>query len=185
MSAVVSSLSGSPHAPAHLTEYAAIPRLGNKTSPKTIAAQERAAKALELRKQGLTFENIAAQCGYAGKQGAFEAVSTAIRAITREPAEGVLALDLERLDGLFAPAHLAATGGDWVALSACLRIMERRAKLLGLDAPQKVQSENTTTHQGVVIVPATITDRDAWVASVLADSEPQPGSEPDAEPEAD
>ena len=109
----------------------------NKTSPSTIDAKVRAAKALELRMEGMKFDDIAAELGYNSKQAAFDAVSREIKAITREPAEEVLRLDLERLDRMWGIHYLNAQAGDAQALASCMRIMERRARLLGLDAPAK------------------------------------------------
>lgn len=112
-------------------------RNGRKTSPETAAAKVKAAKALELRMEGRTFEAIAQELGYAGKQGAYDAVKRSLDAITREPAEELIKLDLERLDALWGIQYLNAQAGDVQAMAACMKIMERRAKLLGLDAPEK------------------------------------------------
>ena len=109
----------------------------NQTSPSTIEAKVRAAKALELRMEGMKFDDIANELGYNSKQAAFDAVSRELKAITREPAEEVLRIDLERLDRMWGIHYLNAQAGDAVALSSCMRIMERRARLLGLDAPAK------------------------------------------------
>ena len=109
----------------------------NKTSPSTIDAKVRAARALELRMEGMKFDDIATELGYNSKQAAFDAVSRELKAITREPAEEVLRIDLERLDRMWGIHYLNAQAGDAIALSSCMRIMERRARLLGLDAPSK------------------------------------------------
>ena len=111
----------------------------NKTSPSTIDAKVRAAKALELRMEGMKFDDIANELGYNSRQAAFDAVSRELQAITREPAEEVLRLDLERLDRMWGIHYLNAQAGDAVALSSCMRIMERRARLLGLDSPAKTE----------------------------------------------
>ena len=108
-----------------------------KTSPATVAIRIKTARALELRMEGHTFDKIAEMAGYNCKQSAFYAVKTAIDAITREPAELLIKLDLERLDVLWQIQYLNAQSGDTVAMTACMKIMERRAKLLGLDAPAK------------------------------------------------
>ncbi len=129
-------------APVHVARKRTSPKGGKKTSPETVEAKMKAAKALELRMEGKTFEAIAEELGYAGKQGAYDAVRRSIAAITREPAEELLKLDLERLDAMWGIHYLNAQAGDVQALAACMKIMERRAKLLGLDAP--VKTENKT-----------------------------------------
>lgn len=121
----------------------------NQTSPSTIDAKLRAAKALELRMEGMKFDDIATELGYNSKQAAFDAVSRELRAITREPAEEVLRLDLERLDRMWGVHYLNAQAGDAIALSACMRIMERRAKLLGLE----VNKTEVTGKDGAPIAP--------------------------------
>lgn len=112
----------------------------NLTAPSTVEAKLRAAKALELRMEGKTFDEIAEEMGYAGRQGAYNVVKAAIDAITREPAEALVRLDLERLDKMWGIHYLNAQAGDPVALGSCLKIMERRARLLGLDV-QAINAE--------------------------------------------
>lgn len=100
---------------------------------------ERMAKALEMRKTGASYVQIAAKLGFAGRQGAHTAVQRAIAGITKEPAKEVLLIELERLDRIFL--GLAAKGafhGKPAAVLAALRVMERRAKYLGLDSPTKL-----------------------------------------------
>lgn len=118
-------------------------RAGVKTSKSAIQAKIRAAKALELRAEGMTFDEIAKELGYSGRQGAHDAVIRSLKAILREPAEHLITLDLERLDKIWQVHYLNAQSGDVQALAGCLKIMERRAKLLGLDVviPQKNEDE--------------------------------------------
>lgn len=118
-----------------------MPRHKAQTSPDAIESKQKAAKALELRLEGKTFDQIAEEAGYNSRQAAYDAVRRSIEAITREPAQEVLKLDLERLDAMWGLHFLNAQAGDTNALTACLRIMERRAKLLGLDAPERHQVE--------------------------------------------
>jgi hypothetical protein len=85
-------------------------------------------------------------------------------ATLRGPADDLRALDLERLDRLWRPNYLRALSGNYQATLACLRIMERRARLLGLDAP--VRTEGKLAHEstgGVLVVPMPMT-RDDWQA---------------------
>jgi len=65
----------------------------------------------------------------------------------REEAEHVRALELQRLDDLYTKAwDLVDAGGSETAIDRCLRIMERRSKLLGLDAAEKVE------HSGDLVI---------------------------------
>lgn len=117
---------------------------------KTIKAHDRMLAALELRKRGLTYSQIAAQTGYKSAQAAHKAVMTALQRTTQEPADEVRKLELERLDALLSGVWYAAINGDDKAVNNALRIMERRAKLLGLDAP--VKNEVAGPNQGPVQV---------------------------------
>ncbi len=126
-----------------------------KTKPQTIKAKEKAALALNLRKEGKSFEVIAKEAKYNSKQAAYDAVKRALLEIIREPAEEVLKLDLERLDTMWEVSYLNAQTGDPQAISSCMKIMDRRAALLGLDAP-KVSHVSTTVKKE--IDPATVTD---------------------------
>lgn len=121
------------------------PPTGTKTSPVTIQSRLKAAKAVELRMEGKGFPEIAKELGYNSRQAAHDAVMRALRETLREPAEELIRLDLERLDALWQIQYLTAQGGDPMAMAACMKIMERRARLLGLDAPAKQEVKSTVT----------------------------------------
>lgn len=103
---------------------------------KDAAAAARALQALELRKAGLTYEQIARQCGYAGKGAAYNAVQRELQRTMQEPADDVRTLEVLRLDDLYRAMIPKALKGDTWSVDRCLKIMERRAMLLGLDAPK-------------------------------------------------
>jgi len=66
-----------------------------------------------------------------------------IRKVCSEEAELVREIELQRLDELWRVANTAALKGDLKAIDRCLRIQERRAKLLGLDAVESVTVEHS------------------------------------------
>ena len=111
----------------------------SKTSPRRIRVRERQAQALELRKAGASFDQIAAQLGYHSKQAAHFAVKTGLAAIIREPAEELRALDLRRLDQILLVLWRRVQEGDLAAIDRVFKALERRAALLGLDAPARTQ----------------------------------------------
>jgi hypothetical protein len=100
---------------------------------ETVDAIDRQLRALELRKAGATYDMIAGALGYAHRSGAAQAVQAALKAVVREPAEEVRTLELERLDAMLMALWPAVRNGNFGASAQALRIMERRAKLLGLD----------------------------------------------------
>lgn len=111
----------------------------------TVAEKQR--QALELRRSGYTYEMIARALGYSDRSLAARAVKSALKEIIREPAEEVLQLELGRLDGMLRGILDAAETGDVQAIDRALKIMDRRAKYLGLDAPTKVQDVSMTPEQ--------------------------------------
>ncbi len=143
-----------------------MPKNRNKSSPETINSKERAAKALALRKEGKTFDAIAAELGYNSKQAAHDAVMRAIREILREPVTELVQLDLERLDEMFQIHYINACAGDVQALTGCMKIMERRAKILGMDAPEKKEltgKDGQPLSGGTFVLPAVMTPEE-WEA---------------------
>ncbi|MEN6341189.1 MAG: sigma factor-like helix-turn-helix DNA-binding protein [Methanospirillum sp.] len=105
-----------------------------KTTDRNIEAAIRRRRALELRRQGWTYEAIAVELGVS-PQAAHKAVSKALTALTAEPAADLRRLELDRLDALTRAAWSAAASGNLPAIDRILRVMERRAKLAHLDEP--------------------------------------------------
>lgn len=62
--------------------------------------------------------------------------------------------DLERLDAMLPNNILMAIAGDKDAVSSVLKIMERRAKLLGLDAPTRQEIKGGLQYQILGLGPA-------------------------------
>jgi hypothetical protein len=104
---------------------------------KAIEATERQRKAIELRKSGVGFQKIADTLGYKDHTGAYRAVKAGLKKTLQEPADELRAMEVERLDQMLLGLWPKATKGDTWSVDRVLRIMERRAALLGLDAPQK------------------------------------------------
>lgn len=116
----------------------------SKTSERRLAAAEKQLNALELRKAGASFQLIADKLGYGGPSGAYKAVESALLKTLQEPANEVRKLEVERLDGMWLALYPAMRSGDPSAIAQGLKIMERRAKLLGLDAPTKLAPTDPT-----------------------------------------
>lgn len=111
--------------------------------------RERSAKALALRKQGMTYAQIGRELGVS-EVTAFNDVKKALHEIIREPAESVRQMELERLDeallrlntelGAVVKARKDGDMGLDRSVTAItritdsqLKIQERRARLLGLE----------------------------------------------------
>jgi len=138
-----------------------VARKRQKQTPKIIASLERRQHALELRKQGLTYREIGAKLGVTTK-AAHKTVTKALGFLNDrigDEARLVRRLELERLDVMQRGLWRKAKKGDPHAVGSVLRIQERRAKLLGLDEPEK--HELTGKGGG----PLNITDARARIAS--------------------
>lgn len=122
---------------------------------------DRDTQALLLRQQGLSFRQIQLELGLSSTSVAYDAVQRAIVSVRREPADSLIRLEAERLDRLttiledvLAENHYAwGANGQLIrgedgtpvddqdvilrVVDRLLKVQERRAKLLGLDAPTK------------------------------------------------
>jgi hypothetical protein len=122
----------------------------SKHSPARVRAAERQRNAMELRKAGATYAAIAGELGYSDARSAERAVIAGLRAAGREASEDLLPMELDRLDRLQAGLWADAINGEVPAVLACLRIMERRSRLVGLDAPLKM-NQRIDSHEQVNI----------------------------------
>lgn len=101
-------------------------------------------KVLELRRSGLTWQRIAEKTGYADHTGAYAAYKRAVKRTQQQPADELREQEVDRIDRLQVAIWNKALQGDMKAILTIVRLMERRAKLLGLDMPIKIEQEVTT-----------------------------------------
>ena len=129
------------------------------TSESAFNTRERMRMAVELRKNGHSWQSIADTVG-CSRPYAEKLVKKALNAIIEKPTQELIALELERLDAVLLPAFRAATSTDEQgnpiynkdAIDSVLKIMERRAKFVGLDKPTKTQIQaNVNTNPTVSI----------------------------------
>ena len=116
-----------------------------KNDPEVGARQ---AEALTLRATGMTYERISQELDYRAPSSAFRAVESAVKKTLQEPADELRTLELARLDSLQSGLWDKAMGGNLKAVDRVLRIMARRAALLGLDAPIKKEITGDVTLRG-------------------------------------
>ena len=117
----------------------------NRASKNKVNAELAKKEALKHRAAGLNYRQIAEVTGVSPAT-AMKRVHSAMAELKRDnlaEAELLVTLELERLDNMLNGLWPAAFAGDCAAVDRVLRIMERRAKLLGLDAPAKAVIENT------------------------------------------
>lgn len=119
--------------------------------PTKATARQRSVMAFELRKVGVPYDEISARLGYKSARSAEQAVIRICknRVAERNP-EQVVAMELERLDALQLVAWRRAKNGDLAAIDRILKIMEKRAEYLGLNAQQGQSQE--VTHNTAIFV---------------------------------
>lgn len=166
---------GQPNSPGeHLTERTRGP---DGRYIRELATAERDAEAARLRSRGMSYRAIATDLGVE-VAAAHAAVQRALAAVVAEPAADVRALELDRLDAMYAAVlgvlerkHITVNNGKVIqlpdedgkltpleddapilqAVDRLLKIQARRAALLGLDAPVKAETGVTLNYviQGV------------------------------------
>lgn len=154
---------------------------------RTADTAERDAQACELRSRGARLQDIADELGFGDRSAARKAIERALDATVAEDAGALRQLELDRLDRLYRAglkvletAHITVSHGAIVrgddgkplpddgpvlqAIDRLVRIADRRAKLLGLDAPAKLE----VTQGG---------DLDAAIAELEAELRARAGSD--------
>jgi hypothetical protein len=151
---------------------------------RQIETAERETQALALRARKVSYDEIARRLGYADRSGARKAVERAIAARQEEPAAEVRTLELEALEvmeravlGVMEREHVTVQHGKVIkvvddggkevpllddspvlaAVDRWLKIQERRARLLGLDAEQKVNVSGGVRYEVVGVEPDALT----------------------------
>jgi len=119
----------------------------NNTSPTTspiprdVNAGQRVVQALALRAKKLTYEEIAAQCGFADRASCYRAIQRELERRVVTNVDHLRRQEADMLDQLhqvcWDMAMDKANKGRLFAVDRVLAISERRAKLLGLDIPAK------------------------------------------------
>jgi len=100
---------------------------------------DRQRKAVELRIMGLTYRQIAEKLGYKSTSSVQKALQAAIRKTLQEPTDELRAMESAKLDFIWKGmlSNLQADKLDYKAWEMLLRVMNRRAALLGLDMPAR------------------------------------------------
>ena len=130
--------------------------------PPAVRAASIESDALLLRQQGYDYEEVARQLqlkykfqvspGMANK--AVKRALKRVRENSAETAKEVIGLEDGRLDTLFMFAMNKVRQGNLDAIGQALKIMERRAKLHGLDAAIKAQVNHTAGELNFADMPA-------------------------------
>lgn len=119
------------------------------TNKKTILIAERNKKAMELRKIGATWAQIAEQCGFNNIPAAHTAVRRELDKLPKEAAAELRTIQQERLERMYLSIFPQIQQGHLGAIDRGLRIMERQAKLDGLDSAGMLEALREATDKGI------------------------------------
>lgn len=127
---------------------------------QTIESVQRDAEAARLRGRGWSYQRISDELGYGNRSNAHRAIAKVMAGTIAEPAEEAREFQLSQLDDMTAVAFEILEANNYVvsdgrivrdengqairdpemvlkALDRLIKIQERRAKLLGIDAPKR------------------------------------------------
>lgn len=110
---------------------------GAKVDKIAAESAETTRKCLELRLSGATLEGIARVVGI-DKSNVSRRIKAALASIPEPEAKALRALENERLDAMQFAIWKQVREGHHAAIDRAIRISERRSRLNGLDAPQRV-----------------------------------------------
>ena len=112
--------------------------MSRKQTQRDYDRAERKKNALELRLAGASYRDIA-QALEVSPATALQDCKEALADIPAQQADEMRTVELSRLDRLQRAVWPRAIKGDLQAVDRAIKIIDRRAKLFGLDAPQQVQ----------------------------------------------
>ena len=112
----------------------------SKTAPAKFKALERRGLVLQLRLAGYTYQEIATQLGI-GLATVNRDLHKALKffdADHEEKARELKAIDTARIEEIIKGIWTKCKGGNLMAIDRLTRLLERKAKLHGLDGPIKI-----------------------------------------------
>jgi len=113
---------------------------GKAPSPEVL---DKEVQVVSLRRQGLTWDQISDRVGYSSPSSSRDAYLRASRRVMRDDLEDIRNLELDRLDVAMSGIWIGVQNGDPQSVLLMLKIMDRRAKLLALDAPRRLWTKDT------------------------------------------
>ena len=106
---------------------------------------EKERQVVQYRQGGATFDAIAKKLGYADESGARAAFKRAMERMRDDALNAEMReLHRQRLEVALTAIWPNVVKGDLEAIKVMLKILERDAKLYGIDAPVKTEMEVTT-----------------------------------------
>lgn len=113
----------------------------SKVPKNSVDGALRAVKALQMRRDGMTYLEIATNLGV-HESTACRDIHKQLKRLNKrnlEEAKYLQDLELERLDGLLHALKGGVAKGDPKSVEVARKLSESRRKMLGLDKPQKIE----------------------------------------------
>lgn len=110
----------------------------SKPARRQPAGRVKAQECLELRLAGKSWQEIADATGYRDRSGPQKAVERLLDTVEHQEAGKYRSIESARLDALQGRFWTDALGGDLKAAEFVLKVSGQRAKLLGLNVPDRV-----------------------------------------------
>jgi hypothetical protein len=111
------------------------------TAPRRLLTAAQRLRILQLRRSGARYDEISREAG-CSRGSAYNVVARELKRLAQEAraeADILRQQELDRLDALQAAVWAKALAGDLRAVDAALKVIDRRVKLFGLDAPTRTQ----------------------------------------------
>ena len=123
-----------------------------QTTAAAVARRERDAQCVQLRRAGLGWDAIAQQLGYSSAARAYEQFCSFMKEYPREDAVAARDLEADRYDQLQRAIWAKCLKGDTWAIARALKLMDQRARLLGLNLPpQPADLNNVDQARGLIL----------------------------------
>ena len=122
-----------------------------KNTGQRLSVSQKQHQAVKLRMQNMTFQEIAENLSVSISQ-AHRYVQNALKQLAEQLSEDtkeLRALHRQRIDKMAAGLWPAAESGNTQAITTMLKLMEREATLMGLDAPPPANDEKLTRYDEI------------------------------------
>lgn len=122
-----------------------------KSRTPTLMAKERRQRALSLKLNGASYEQIAEQLNYASANSAYQAIRTEILNTKQESAGELKAIQFERLNHMLLVLQPQVLSGDKGAIQTALSIMDRMNTLMGVTSGDGTAIASITNNTVIMI----------------------------------
>lgn len=112
---------------------------------------ERVRQAIEFRKAGMTWPQIATEVGYASAQTASHAVKSYLDDLPQEAAVDLRRINIERLNYILTKCWPGVMAGDIDMMREARATIAHLDRLMGTEAPQQLEVNENTSNTVVVI----------------------------------